>query len=312
MGSSPVPPGFLFPAMTKTEICNLALTKIGQKTLSSIDDPNDKNARLCAIHYAQALDELLRAGFWSFAKKAAKLTADITAANSYPRTVSGINAAAVGSWIFSSVISGRPSFVLPGLAGSRISWNGTLWRIYDGANFLFTSAEDVAGPELVTTWTRGASGTGSPLVTTTFPDEIHPWEKSYALPPDFLKLRKVSTNDGLKLDRFDLRRVNVRRSILANADPIRILYIYRNDTPGDYDPSFIAALVTLLASKLARAISGSDELESTLLQRFETLDLPKARTDDGHDVESDENHPLQDLLDGDLIGRRGTAWDEDY
>jgi len=312
MGSSPVPPGFHFPAMTKTEISNLALAKIGQKTIGSIDDPNDKNARLCALHYAQALDELLRAGFWSFAKKGIKLTADVTAVNSYVRTVAGINAAACGDWVYSSTVSGRPAFALPGLASSLMSWNGTLWRIYDGTDYLFTSTDDVAGPELVTTWTAGTAGTGSPVVTSTFPDEIHPWEKAYALPTDFLKLRKVTTNDGLKVDKFDLRRVNARRSILADADPIRLLYVYRNDTPGDYDPSFIAALVTLLASKLARAISGSDELETTLLQRFESLDLPKARTDDGHDVDSDENHPLQDLLDGDLIGRRGTAWDEDY
>jgi len=298
--------------MTKTEICNLALTKIGQKTISSIDDPNDKNARLCAIHYAQALDELLRAGFWSFAKKGAKLAADTTAVASYPREVSGINDAAVGSWLADGIYNGRVSFSLPGLSGSKIFWNlSDQWEINDGTNDLFTSADDVEAPELVTTWTATVDGTGTPVVTTTFPDEIHPWEKAYPLPADFLKLRKVTTNDGLKVDRFDMRRVNARRSILANADPIRILYVYRNDTPGDYDPSFIAALVTLVASKLARAISGSDELETTLLQRYESLDLPKARTDDGHDVESDENHPLQELLDGDLIGRRGTAWDEE-
>jgi hypothetical protein len=51
-----------------TTICNLALGKLGEKRIMSIDD-NDPVARQCRLFYAQTRDEVLRAHRWNFAIK---------------------------------------------------------------------------------------------------------------------------------------------------------------------------------------------------------------------------------------------------
>lgn len=315
MGSSPVPPGFFFPIMTKTDIANRALAKLGQKRISSIDDPNDKSARLTRLAYGDARDELLRAGFWSFAMTGVRLDFEV-AATSYVRTVTGIdnpgitNGAYNADWVYTGLANGKSSWATgPLLNPPIIWWTGTQWKIEHPLNdgVIFTSDDDVESPELVETWTAAGVGSGAPVITTLMDDEVHPWSRAFALPAGFLKLRKVTMEDSRKIDRFEMRRVNGKRCLLANADEIRMMHVDRLDDPDEYDPAFCAALATLLAAKVARAITGSDELETKFLQMYESIDLPAARTADGHDSQSDENHPLQDLLDGDLIGRRGTA-----
>jgi len=205
--------------MTKTDIANLALAKLGDKRINSLDNPNDENARTAKLHYSQALDEILRAAFWSFATTAVALVAedpdDLTAA------------------------------------------------------------------------------------------ELDGWDYAFALPADFLKLKKITGGDpGGDLDAFELRRANGKRCLMCDAAEPFLHYVQRIDDPAAYDPLFTTALVCLLASKMARKITGSDNMETTLLQRYELVDLPGARTADGHDHRSAENHPLQEMLAGSLTGRR--------
>ncbi len=207
--------------MTKTDVANLALAKLGDKRITNLDNPNDENARVAKLHYRQALDEVLREAFWSFAIVSVALVAE--------------------------------------------------------------DEGDVTAAELLG------------------------WSFALALPADFLKLKELQGDRG-KIDRFELRRANGKRCLLCNSEEPTLIYVARIDTPDEYDPLFTAALISLLASKMARAISGSDQLETTLLQRYETVDLPKARLADGHDSQSNENHPLDEMLAGSLTGTRGGAF----
>jgi hypothetical protein len=67
--------------MTKIEICNHALLKIGADTIASLDiNQNDQeavvqSAKLCNIFFNQALEEVLRTYRWNSALKRAELTA---------------------------------------------------------------------------------------------------------------------------------------------------------------------------------------------------------------------------------------------
>ncbi len=54
--------------MTDLEICNLALTKLGQNRISAFTE-NSEPARLCNIFYEQTRDMLLREHNWNFATK---------------------------------------------------------------------------------------------------------------------------------------------------------------------------------------------------------------------------------------------------
>jgi len=52
---------------SKTEVCNLALTQIGDMRINAYEDEDDLNARLCRDNYDQCRDQLLRSALWSFA-----------------------------------------------------------------------------------------------------------------------------------------------------------------------------------------------------------------------------------------------------
>lgn len=67
--------------VSPVDICNLALTSLGQPTIVQIDPPdaNSKSARLCAQLYPLLRDETLRSHPWRRLKKRAELAADVVA-----------------------------------------------------------------------------------------------------------------------------------------------------------------------------------------------------------------------------------------
>ena len=65
-------------AFSKTEICNLALGRIGAQTIMDIDE-NDKNARACKNALELVVKEASRAGEWHCLKKRVELARDAVA-----------------------------------------------------------------------------------------------------------------------------------------------------------------------------------------------------------------------------------------
>lgn len=67
-------------ATSETEVCNIALTRIGHGQISSLTE-GTKAADLCNLHYARTRDALLRAHPWNFATKRATLALSSTTPN---------------------------------------------------------------------------------------------------------------------------------------------------------------------------------------------------------------------------------------
>ena len=59
--------------MDSTTICNLALAKIGDQSITSLDD-NTVESRFCKLYYPVALGECLMLNTWNFATKLATLS----------------------------------------------------------------------------------------------------------------------------------------------------------------------------------------------------------------------------------------------
>jgi hypothetical protein len=59
--------------MDSTTICNLALQKIGDQSITSLDD-NTLESRSCKLHYPVVLAECLMLNTWNFATKLANLS----------------------------------------------------------------------------------------------------------------------------------------------------------------------------------------------------------------------------------------------
>lgn len=66
--------------MTNTDICNMALGKIGSKRIKNLADTNENTpeAIQCRLHFEQTRDSLIRSHYWRFASARAELTQDST------------------------------------------------------------------------------------------------------------------------------------------------------------------------------------------------------------------------------------------
>ncbi len=65
---------------TETDICNLALTRIGHSQITALSE-GTKAADLCTLHYPMARDFMLRDHHWNFAIRRSTLALSSTAPN---------------------------------------------------------------------------------------------------------------------------------------------------------------------------------------------------------------------------------------
>lgn len=66
-------------ADSETEICNIALTRIGHQQITDIGTDTSKAGDLCRLQYPRLRDAMLRMHPWNFAIKRALLASDATA-----------------------------------------------------------------------------------------------------------------------------------------------------------------------------------------------------------------------------------------
>lgn len=63
---------------TEVQICNLALSQLGQSPIASIETPTTTAETVCSLHFAQTRKEVLRSHVFNFSKKLSTLTVDAT------------------------------------------------------------------------------------------------------------------------------------------------------------------------------------------------------------------------------------------
>tara|TARA_R110002153_G_scaffold187360_3_gene340385 strand:- start:345 stop:929 length:585 start_codon:yes stop_codon:yes gene_type:complete len=61
---------------SEVQICNLALTKIGEEQILSLTE-NNKRGRICNLHYEPIRDAVLRSHIWNFAIKRVELALSV-------------------------------------------------------------------------------------------------------------------------------------------------------------------------------------------------------------------------------------------
>ena len=65
-------------ATSNTDICNMALGKIGSKRITNFEEDTSPTAESCRLHFEQTRDSLIRSHYWRFAAKRATLAQDAT------------------------------------------------------------------------------------------------------------------------------------------------------------------------------------------------------------------------------------------
>lgn len=88
------------------------------------------------------------------------------------------------------------------------------------------------------------------------------------------------------------------RRIVAhgNAECLEVTYVNDERNVDLFDPLFTDALATLLASKLAGPVTGSTRLREGLLAEYTQVILPKAAYINKVQDQSNDQHPLNDIL----------------
>lgn len=107
------------------------------------------------------------------------------------------------------------------------------------------------------------------------------WNKRFALPADCL--RSLEVNDSEEGDWITDKWVVEGRSILTNADSVRLVYVRSIGDEALTDPLFARAFSVKLAAALSETIRGSTSKTGDLLQLYEAAVAPLARRVDANE-----------------------------
>lgn len=195
---------------TALEICNRALSKLGQRQIAGLAQSKDPISMQCSLLYHPARKETLCACRWSFAVRSETLTP------------------------------------LPHLS----------------------EVEEVPAP----------------------------FTAQYALPTRCLRVLDVP----LKKWSLAGRRL---LSMGRNDEELSITYIDNVEDGSIFDPLFVDALVCRLAEKLALPVTGSHSLRQSLLNEYHKVLLPQAAHINQVQHQSNDQHPLDDILNRSLFSR---------
>lgn len=272
--------------MTKTEICNLALSLLSANTATDIDTDSTPQAEAVRRWFAPARDECLASHPWNFATKRARLTLTWTA-------LSGVALAGNGSGEI------RVTATSHGLTtGQRIHMqdvegvtaaNGT-WYV----TVINSSTFDLDDSVFAGTHT---SGTGKWIVA-----PLHGWDYKHTLPTDNLRVVRVNGYEG---NEEDSAPYAIEESVLLSDDTIIDLqYVYQHTTVANWTQDFINAFAALLASYVAAEITESVGRGETLRKQFEAIVAPQKRR---NDARSGKGRTLQPTFNSQLVAARRSS-----
>ncbi len=129
---------------------------------------------------------------------------------------------------------------------------------------------------------------------------VFKWSYAFALPSDFIRLMEVEGQDAFDPQQwYDIQgRTLYLNETFSESDgtTVAIEYISRVADPTFFDPLLIEAISIKLAAKIAKTMSGSDSKAGELIQEYERIVAPKAKTVDAQQRNSNENSPVRRLM----------------
>jgi hypothetical protein len=274
--------------ITKLELVNLALAKLGEYKISDLDPDvlsgKEKTAaQAVEDHYKQTLQACLVAHRWQFAKKPERLKTTYTTMTTVANNGSG---------------GVRVTKTAHGLVtGKRVKVVGTAtpgpWYITKITNDTFDLDGAVYSTSTVGTYAE------VPLFG---------FEYMHSLPSDFLRLHTVN---GSNHKRGGAPWKVVGTKIYSNSEVLAIEYCYENTTNAEYPPSFDGYLACQLAADICPRIRGDQKLKNQLLSEVLQIHLPMAKRNNAIDQKPD-NYIYQPSSDARLGYETSGAYDPSY
>lgn len=267
-------------ALTKTTLCNMALSKLGSSRvqLSDFDSDTGEIKSQCALHYEPTLHELVRMHKWNCCKARAKLATGFT--------VSGLTGSAVDSngfyipenvsnigtvnekWVH--ITNTSAEFIIETPAP-----NTTLWTFIDGTdgapNLSSAIETDITNLKRPYEYTFNTSATFVKDVP------LFQFKHIHTLPTDYIRATYVTNSDEVYEYGKPVVDYNIEdNKILSNFENLWMCY-EKEPTPAAMDSLFAQAFATLLAARLAVPLVGERSLSLSLIEEFNKVIMPEAR-----------------------------------
>lgn len=291
--------------MTTTEIASLALTHIGEPSLTDLDTDTTVAAITARQHYSLTLRSLLEEHPWSFARKRKRLAPDSINLNvifdigdGYAGTflltlttsteklteytyTEGTNTLKLYRYDDISDLPVDPDNPTVGIVYLDTFISGT--KVDASSAYSSTVQSSSSLPHLAELDNYGASYTTAP--TFTLPTDVYPWTVGHTLPTDCLRYLRVALSTDIPLKRFEILD---RRILTHTEDFLNLFYITDSPTAASYPAAFTRALALLLAANIAPQITRDEALANTLLQKYQ-ITLADAIRRDTRETQSGEN-----------------------
>ena len=115
------------------------------------------------------------------------------------------------------------------------------------------------------------------------------WDYAFAYPSDCLKIVEITQplGPGYPPVKFRTGTIATQKVVMCDLDEPELQYIFRNDDPVTYDPSFVMSFSYLLAAYVAIPLTGDRGLKGDLM-REAMAEVDIARQEDANEGVEDE------------------------
>tara|TARA_X000001382_G_scaffold22695_1_gene13805 strand:+ start:15187 stop:16173 length:987 start_codon:yes stop_codon:yes gene_type:complete len=288
-------------AFTKVDICNLALSKIGNERNQLTNPDFTSNSGVifdqCNLQYTQTLHQLVRLHSWGCCKARKQLsnpiltvtegdniidltlspTDDVTTVNSERRVNRYTATDRTLSYDGTKFV--YPLTVFFARNDDDICQDAEL--NLDSSSEVFSSAATTSIEPPKTTYTGPTSVLEFSSITVSEKKPIFEYDHIYQIPSDCVRaLYLTNEKDSYNFLKPKVDWIREGNTILTNHEKIYLCY-EAEPLPENMDSLFREAFTTLLAHNLTMSVTGDKELSILLLEKFNTVIMPEARRING-------------------------------
>jgi hypothetical protein len=262
---------------TKTEICNLAISHLGGRTLTNVDTDTSQQAISCRKWFTTAAQEFLRSHPWNFAIARKRQT--ITYASLVGTALADNGSGLVRVTHTTHGLSTGDRVLLSEVEGLEVNGNWYVTEInantFDLQDSVFASGYTAA--------------TGKFVKVPQFD-----WQFQHDLPTSTLRILKINGESSSYKDDSDEYSLEGTK-ILCQSETINVTYILdKSGAPTEWPGDLVNAFSLLLASYIAQDITGPAGQAQAMRGMFEQTIGPLTRSRDARESKKPRSLPFPD------------------
>ena len=260
--------------LDQLDICNLALSRVGEQAISNLSDQTNRAAIACNISYMSVLAEVSRAHPWNCLMRSIAL-------NATPQTPITTTVTIVSTPWAPNTHYAVGVYVTLGA--------GFYQALIDHTSTAIFTVDLTQGYWMQLSPPTGGNGCmwGDPGI-----QYASGWAYQYPLPADYLLLVELNETDCRPKVEFEIQGIN----LYTNDSQAVIKYVALVTDATQYDSLFSGALSLRLAASIATDLRKDGGAMAAGLLALYNRALAEARTQDGNEMKWKRYSPVQDSM----------------